>query len=108
MLIFRRYNKKSRPSQQLNNISHERLISSELTENIKEIQMMFSDTPDLIVRHLIIKQTQSEAALIYLSRITDSNTIYNHVLNPLIFEGGKEGSDVDVSVSLGHIKEVNT
>jgi spore germination protein len=108
MLFFRRYNKKPRSSQQLNNIPHQGPISSELMDNIAEIRSIFGDTPDLIVRYLVIKQTQSQAALIYLSGITDSKTIFNHVLNPLLFEDGKNNRESDLKVSLGHIKETST
>ncbi|KKB37788.1 Spore germination protein GerSA [Bacillus thermotolerans] len=69
-------------------------------DNVEEARSLFYDTPDLVVRHLVIQQTKSQAALIYLSGITDSKTIFNHVLSPLIFE--------DIRVSLGHIKEAST
>ncbi|AZV41480.1 spore germination protein [Peribacillus asahii] len=55
----------------------------------------------------MLKQTQSQAALVYLSGITDSTTIFNHVLNPLLFEDSKNNSESDLRVSLGHIKETN-
>ena len=87
MPFFRRYSKKPSSSQQLNNNLHQNQISSELADNIAEIRSIFSDTPDLIVRNLVIKQTEARAALVYLSGVTDSKTIYSHVLNPLLFEG---------------------
>lgn len=77
-------------------------------DNIAEIQSIFCDAPDFIVRYLVIKQTQSQAALVYLSGITDSKTIFNHVLSPLLFEDGKNNRENDLKVSLGHIKETNT
>jgi len=108
MLFFRRYNQKPSFSRQLNNSLHQGLISSELMDNIAKVHSIFYDTPDLIVRYLVIKQTQSQAALVYLSGITDSTTIFNHVLNPLLFENGKDNSEADLRISLGHIKETNT
>lgn len=107
MLFFRKYNKKPSSPQQLTNIHHQDPISSKLMDNIAEIHFIFCDTPDLIVRYLVIKQTKSQAALVYLSGITDSKAIFNHVLNPLIFEDGEDNSENDVKVSLGHIKETN-
>lgn len=108
MLFFERYNKKTSSSRQLNNIVYQGPIHFKLKDNIKEIQSIFCDTPDLIVRYLIIKQTQSQAALVYLSGITDSKTIFNHVLSPLLFENGNENKENDLKVSLGHIKETDT
>lgn len=81
------------------------MISSVLMDNITEIQSIFTDTPDLVVRHFVIKQIQSQAALVYLSGITDSKTIYNHVLNPLLFEDGSAINGADVSI--GHVKKTN-
>lgn len=108
MLFFRRYNKKPSSSEQLNPTLPQGLISSELTNNIAAIKAIFSDTPDLTVRNLVIKQIQSQAALIYLSGITDSKTVFIHVLNPLLFEDCKDHSEADLKVSLGQIKETNT
>ncbi|MDF2036368.1 spore germination protein [Cytobacillus oceanisediminis] len=108
MIFFRKYNKHHSSSQQHNHNIHQKLIGSELMANIAEIQSIFGDTPDLIVRNFVLKQTQRQAALIYLSGITDSQTIFNHVLKPLLFENGKDNSETDLKVSLGHIKETNT
>ncbi|KKB35329.1 spore germination protein [Bacillus thermotolerans] len=77
-------------------------------DNVEEARSLFYDTPDLVVRHLVIQQTKSQAALIYLSGITDSKTIFNHVLSPLIFEDGRDHDEEDIRVSLGHIKEAST
>ncbi|AST90144.1 MULTISPECIES: spore germination protein [Sutcliffiella] len=107
MIFFRKYKKMQNSSQQTNNNSQtQKSISSELMDNVTEIKSIFSDTPDLVIRHIVIKQTDSKAALIYLSGITDSQTIYNHVLSPLLFEENKENNEADLKVSLGHIKEV--
>ena len=101
-----RYKKYS--SLQQTNITHQGSIGSELIENIAKIKSLFSETPDLIVRKLVINETESEAALIYLSGITDSKTIFNHVLNPLLFQSYKVTNAADFKVSLGHIKEATT
>lgn len=91
----------------MNHFLHQGLISPELMDNVTEIQSIFCDTPDLIIRNLFIKQMQSKAALVYLSGITDSKTIFNHVLHPLIFGDGEDPSEADLRVSLGHIRNTN-
>ncbi|MBX9975144.1 spore germination protein [Cytobacillus firmus] len=107
MIFVRKYKKQRSSSQQHNHNIHQKLISSELMANIAEIQSIFCETPDLVVRNFVIKQSNRQAALVYLSGITDSQTIYNHVLKPLLFENAKDNSETDLRVSLGHIKETN-
>ncbi|MBP2239851.1 spore germination protein [Cytobacillus eiseniae] len=108
MLFSRRYSKKPSPSQQFNDFVHQGQISSDLMENITEIQSVFCDTPDLIIRSLVIKQTQSQAVLVYLSSIADSKSIFNHVLHPLLFEDGQDINTEALNVSLGHIKKATS
>jgi spore germination protein len=111
MLFFRKYrNKKKQPiSLKKKNIeSSKKIISSLVLENIAEIQNIFSETPDLVVKNFVIKQTSSSAALIYLSGLTDTKTINNHILRPLLFEADKEEKDFEVHVSVGDVKEKNT
>ncbi len=104
MLFYRKYNDKRHSSRQSNHSLHQAPISAELKDNLAVVQSLFSATPDLIVRRLVIKQTQSQAALIYLNGISDSKAIFNHVLNPLLFEEGMDASNPDQFVSLGHIQ----
>lgn len=111
MLFFRKYhNKKKQHSsfQIQNNDISKKLISSLLLENIAEIQNIFSDTPDLVVKNIVIKQTKCPAALVYLSGLTDTKTINNHILSPLLFGAEKEEKDFEVQVSVGNVKEKNT
>jgi spore germination protein len=108
MLFYRHYNKKHRPSQHLNPRRDQGPISHKLPDNLAGVQSIFCDAPDLIVREFVIKQTLSHAALIYLSGTSDSKTIFNHVLKPLLFEEGKGNSESDAMVSLGHIRKTNT
>ncbi|WP_179602475.1 spore germination protein [Neobacillus driksii] len=111
MLFFRKYHNKKKQQSSFhiqNNDLSEKLISSQLLENIAEIQNIFSETPDLVVKNIVIKQTKCPAALVYLSGLTDTKTINNHVLNPLLFEVEKEQKDFDAQVSLGDVKENNT
>ncbi|WHZ04103.1 spore germination protein [Neobacillus sp. YX16] len=110
MLFFQKYhNKKKQPSsfQIQDNEPPIKLISPVLLENIAEIQNIFSETPDLVVKNFVIKQTNSPAALVYLSGLTDTKTINNHILSPLLFEADKEEKDFEVRVSVGDVKEKN-
>lgn len=106
MVFFRKYN--AVPQSESSDINHRGQISTKLEENISGIQSIFCDTPDLVVRRLFIRQTRNKAALIYLSGITDSKIIYDHVLNPLLFKAENEMKEEDIKVSLGHIKEAAT
>jgi spore germination protein len=107
MLFYRKYNEKRGSSRKPNHSFSQEPISANLMDNLAVIQSVLSDTPDLIVRKLVIKKNRKQAALIYLSGISDSKTIFNHVLNPLLFEEGIDDNDADLAVSLGHIKETN-
>ncbi|MEC1522358.1 spore germination protein [Neobacillus niacini] len=91
-----------------NNDLTEKVISPLLLENLAEIQKIFSETTDLIVKNFVIKQTKCPAALVYLSGLTDTKTVNNHVLRPLLFEANKEEQDFEVQVSLGLVKENST
>lgn len=72
MVFFRKYRKHHDISQQKSNHHSQRgTISSKLIHNLTEVRSIFSQTPDLVVRHLVIKRTRSQAALVYLSGITD-------------------------------------
>lgn len=111
MPLFRKYrSKKKRQSPfhlQPEDLT-KKLISSVLLENIAEIQDIFSETPDLVVKNFVIKQTKCPAALVYLSGLSDTKSINNHVLSPLLFEASKEENDFEVQVSIGHVTEKNT
>ena len=106
MAFFRKYNGKSSSRQKTDAASaREHRISPKLSANLEKIKAIFVDTPDLVVRHLLIKKTQEQAVLIYISGITDSMTIHNHVLRPLLFENGTDESEAELPVSLSQIKK---
>ncbi|MFE8698353.1 spore germination protein [Cytobacillus sp. FJAT-53684] len=110
-MIFSRHTKGKRGTnlkQQHIETSHETLISSELLDNIAKVQSIFCDAPDLIVRLLVIKQTQSQAALVYLSSVTDSKLINDQILSPLLYVDGGGDSDIGSKISLGKLEEKNT
>lgn len=108
MIFFRKYNHMMKSSQQKNNdpIKQSPSLSSSLQENMMQLKTLFTDTPDLVIRKLLIKQTKIEAAVVYLSGINDSNTVYNHVLTPLLFQN-YPSDESNFEVSLGHIKTVS-
>ncbi|KKK38220.1 spore gernimation protein [Mesobacillus campisalis] len=109
MAFFRKYKKTSASSaQQSQNRIKSYRLSSGLKENLAKIQSTFCDTPDLVIRKLVIKQTGSQAAVIYLSGITDSKAIFNNVLDPLLFKNDREHDEADFKVSLGHIREADS
>lgn len=103
MLFFRKYNQKMRSSQQSQ--QQAKLVSTDLTTNISEVKNIFSETPDLTIRQLQIKQSKTKAAIVYLSGIIDHKTLFTHVINPLLFESN-QNEEVDFEVSLGHIQSV--
>lgn len=110
MRFFSKYKKQNRTPVLPPKINKnpEKLLSNKLGDNLAEIHMIFSDTPDLIIRHLVIRQTEKQAALVYLSSITDSRIIFEHILTPLLFEEGKGNKESGSVVSLGHIKKTDT
>jgi hypothetical protein len=48
-------------------------ISASLAQNITFLHSQFSQTPDLVVRHFVIKQSGDQAALVYLCGLIDKN-----------------------------------
>lgn len=95
---------KSPIQQQIQQQPQPNLISGNLSQNVLIIRDIFRDTPDLIVRHLIIKQTGQRAALVYLEGLTDKNSITNNVLDPLQLQTGSSTSDLPVTV--GSVTEI--
>ncbi|SDM84047.1 spore germination protein [Bacillus sp. OK048] len=111
MPFFRRYGKKLQKqdlSPKNQNIPSQYLISSKLVENIAKIQDIFTDTPDLVMKNFVLKQSTRQVTLIYLSGLTDKNTINNAVLKSLLFEADHADKDLEEKVALGQIKETNT
>ncbi|MFS0821731.1 spore germination protein [Bacillus sp. 1P02SD] len=104
---------KKEPQQQQSNPSekpgpNEKLISSQLEENLTEIKNIFSKTPDLVVTNLVIKQTNAKASLVYLGELTDSTMVNEHVLKPLLFQVDVNNENPTPNVSIAQIKEANT
>ncbi|MFD1957493.1 spore germination protein [Paenibacillus thailandensis] len=77
-------------------------ITSSLEECLTAIGRMFTDTPDLIIRRLVIKQTGEQAAIVYLEDLTDRLALNQHVLAPLQLEAGNPNGDFVTTV--GYVK----
>ncbi|OME86566.1 spore germination protein [Paenibacillus sp. FSL A5-0031] len=75
-------------------------ISSDLKVNIERIKEIFSDTSDLVIRNLTIKQTTEQAALIYIDGLTDGAAINSDVLRPLQLDSseGKPGDELMMTI----------
>ncbi|MCM3782284.1 spore germination protein [Neobacillus mesonae] len=80
------------------NHQHEGYVNNRLDESISKINSMFTDTPDLIVRKLHIKQTGEEAAIVYLDVLTDKTCLNHDVLAPLQLESGNPSGDFITNV----------
>ncbi|MFD0693769.1 spore germination protein [Paenibacillus sp. GCM10027628] len=83
-------------------------ISAVLAQNITYLNGQFSKTPDLVVRHFIIKQSGNQAALVYLNGLVDKSAINNNVLRPLQFEAGSGNAIGDITVNVGQIQTLYT
>jgi spore germination protein len=81
------------------------VIHLSLDENLTVLRKLFSDTPDLFIRTFTIKQTQEQAALLFIDGLSDQQAINNDVLRPLQVptEAGKPGDELMMNV--GHIVE---
>ncbi|KOR90707.1 spore germination protein [Paenibacillus solani] len=73
-------------------------ITTHIKESIDRIEEVFTDTPDLIIRKLHIKQTGEEAALVYMDELTDKTCLNHDVLAPLQLESGNPSGDFVTNV----------
>ncbi|MBM6387754.1 MULTISPECIES: spore germination protein [Paenibacillus] len=77
-------------------------ITPSLNESTARIQEIFTNTPDLIIRKLYIKQTGEQAAIIYMDEMTDKTILNHDVLAPLQLESGNPSEDFITTV--GYVK----
>ncbi|MFB5253837.1 spore germination protein [Bacillus mycoides] len=82
------------------------LLDADLSKNIADIQNIFRQAPDLVIRRFQITVDGLEAALVYLSGLTDKELIQNHVLSPLMHSDFD--TDTELPIPLGQIKIINT
>ncbi|MGE6345844.1 spore germination protein [Bacillus mycoides] len=82
------------------------LLEANLSKNIAEIQNIFRQSPDLVIRRFQMTADGLEAALVYLSGLTDKELIQNHVLSPLM--NSDFDTNTELPIPLGQIKIINT
>ncbi|WP_372633155.1 spore germination protein [Cohnella sp.] len=110
MRIFSKYSRinKNRhdaiPDNPEQSISHSPVQPS-LTKNIAILESLFSDTSDLTVRFLEIKNLSRQAALVYLEGLSDKDMINNHILRPLIQISDEASAEIPVSI--GQVRKEN-
>lgn len=78
----------------------------DLSQNTEQLQQLFSQAPDLVIRRFQIAASKFEAAVVYLAGLTDKNSIHNHVLKPLMhssFDPNKE-----LPITLGEVEIIDT
>ncbi|TCP59130.1 spore germination protein [Tumebacillus sp. BK434] len=79
-------------------------LSSDLAENLQELEERFGDSPDL-VNHQFSTQTGQRAALLYLEGLVDKVTINSHILHPLLHVMQDNQTPIEV-ISVGQTKQI--
>ena len=74
-----------------------------LSEHIATVKKTFNEKPDLVVQQFICKQTQGSAALVYLSSLTNQQSIYYNILTPLMFECNQYSQKPDPANSFSQL-----
>ncbi|SEB20706.1 spore germination protein [Bacillus nitratireducens] len=80
-------------------------INCDLFQNINNLQILFQQAPDLVIRQFQLVN-ESEAALIYLSGLTDKQSIHNNILPPLMHKPFDVSNGLPVTI--GEIEVINT
>ncbi len=100
-------------SLQINNNTHfqeknieDSPLDVHLSKNIAQLQQFFCQSPDLVIRRLQITVDGLEAALVYLSGLTDKQSIQNHVLSPLM--DSAHNPNTELPITLGQVGIVDT
>ncbi|MGG2018048.1 spore germination protein [Bacillus sp. S10(2024)] len=82
------------------------LLDTDLSKNIGELQELFRQAPDLVIRRFSMSGDGLEAALVYLSGLTDKLSIQKYVLTPLM--DSVYDANTELPISLGHVEMINT
>lgn len=91
-----------------NNKPADDFITGDLARIAKELHTRFAQTPDLQVRHLVVKQSGKRAMLVYFNGLVDKNAINNNVLRPLQYETNDSDGPYPFTVTIGQINELQT
>ncbi|PYI54931.1 spore germination protein [Paenibacillus flagellatus] len=71
-------------------------LGRRLNDNLADLLALFSMTPDLIVRRLVIRKTGKQAALVYMEGLVDKKSVNDNVMTPLL-EETKESGELPVT-----------
>ncbi|MGN7469472.1 spore germination protein [Brevibacillus sp. SAFN-007a] len=86
--------------------SHARPLRDRLSENISELENIFTLTPDLVIRTFESRLVEGTAAIVYLTGLVDKNSINNNVLRPMLERDQGEVGILDLlsvgKVSIAH------
>ncbi|MFF0829054.1 spore germination protein [Brevibacillus sp. NPDC003359] len=80
-----------------------REVSERLSDNIAELNALFTLTPDLVIRTFASQQIDSMVTLVYLNGLVDKNSINNNVLRPLLSHPEGEKTSVFDLLSVGKV-----
>ncbi|MGO4375749.1 spore germination protein, partial [Paenibacillus sp. MCAF20] len=81
-------------------------LGTDIKQHAERLSGIFSDTPDLILRHFRIKQTNEKAILVYFEGLTDKNSINHDVLLPLQLHEGCGTPGGELITTVGYIDPV--
>ncbi|SFI35076.1 spore germination protein [Paenibacillus sp. UNC496MF] len=79
-------------------------VAAGLERNLAELRRVFSHTPDLVVRTFRYEQAGRQAALVYLSGLSDKNAINNNILHELMRHVPDGSPSGYLPVTLGRLK----
>lgn len=80
-----------------------REIHDQLSENLAELNAIFTLTPDLVIRTFDSRHAGGKVTLVYLTGLVDKNSINNNVLRPLLSQREGESTSVFDLLSVGRV-----
>lgn len=80
-----------------------RPLSNSLSENIAELQNIFTLTPDLVIRTFESSFVEGTAAIVYLTGLVDKNSINNNILRPLLKQQARGDAKILDRISVGEV-----
>ncbi|WP_064201532.1 spore germination protein [Brevibacillus brevis] len=83
-----------------------REISERLSDNLAELNAIFTLTPDLVIRTFACQHIEGMVTLVYLNGLVDKNSINNNVLRPLLSHPEGEKSSIFDLLSVGKVSVV--
>jgi len=80
-------------------------IFKDLSKNIAHIKNFFNESPDLVIRRFQVNTDGLDAALVYLSGLSDKQTIQNNVLTPLL--NSTFHPNIELPISIGQVEKID-